>query len=185
MKNGMKNPADHTAAEIRYVNRDDDPLEISEIYEKSWKYAYKDIIPQSFLDSIPSGRWAGKINKNGMNSLIMILNGKIIGTAGLCRSRWERFSDHGEIVSIYFLPEYMGKGYGTLLLKRCIVELNRLGFDKILLWVLEDNAKARKFYEKNGFVLTDEYMTDNIGGKELREVMYSYRCKTGSADEKN
>ena len=32
--------------EIRYVTKDDNPLEISKIYESSWKYAYKDIIPK-------------------------------------------------------------------------------------------------------------------------------------------
>ncbi|MBP5604610.1 MAG: GNAT family N-acetyltransferase [Ruminiclostridium sp.] len=185
MEDSTTSPVCHSAVGIRYVSRDDDPLTISDIYEKSWKYAYKDIIPQSYLDSIPTGRWAGRISNNGMNSLVLLLNGTIIGTAGLCGSRWERFADHGEIVSIYFLPEYMGKGYGTLLLKRCIEELNRLGYDRILLWVLEDNIRARKFYERNGFAFTGEYMTDNIGGKELREMMYSYRTGTGTADKKN
>lgn len=37
--------------EIRYVAQNDDPLEISGIYESSWKYAYKGIIPQEYLDS--------------------------------------------------------------------------------------------------------------------------------------
>ena len=29
--------------EIRYITKDDNPLEISKIYESSWKYAYKNI----------------------------------------------------------------------------------------------------------------------------------------------
>jgi len=68
----------------------------------------------------------------------------------------------------------MGKGYGNYLLKKCVDELKSLGYDKILLWVLEDNLKARRFYEKNGFICSDEYIDDNIGGKDLREVMYTY-----------
>ena len=161
---------------IRFINQNDDLLEISNIYECSWKYAYKNIIPQEYLDSIPKGRWANRITKDGMFNLVIIENGLIIGTSGICRSRWKQYSDYGEIVSIYFLPEYMGKGFGNHLLKRCIEELKRLGFDRILLWVLEDNIRARKFYEKNGFVCSDEYLNDNIGGKEIREVMYSYNC---------
>lgn len=159
---------------IRYLERSDSLSEISNIYERSWKYAYKNIIPQDYLDSIPSGRWAGSITRNGMNSLVMLVNGVFIGTAGFCKSRWDKFSDYGEIVSIYLLPEFMGQGYGTHLLKRCVDELNGLGHENILLWVLEENAAARGFYEKNGFVCSGEYMTDNIGGKELREVMYTY-----------
>lgn len=42
--------------EIRYITKDDNPLEISKIYESSWKYTYKGIIPQNYLDSIPTGQ---------------------------------------------------------------------------------------------------------------------------------
>ena len=160
------------------MNENDDPLEISRIYERSWKYAYKGIIPQNYLDSIPEGRWANSINKPGMNSLVLLENGLLAGTACICKSRWEKYSDYGEIVSIYFLPEFIGKGYGRYLLKRCVDELNARGYDRILLWVLEDNIHSRHFYEKNGFMCSEEYLNDNIGGKELREVMYRYYNKT-------
>lgn len=162
--------------EIRYIYPDDDLLEISNIYEKSWKYAYKGMIPQEYLNNIPKGRWAKGITKDGMHNLILIENGLIIGTASFCRSRWEKYSDFGEIVSIYFLPDYIGKGYGNRLLKRCIEELYNFGFTKLLLWVLEDNIRARLFYEKNGFHCSNEYLNDTIGGKELREVMYILSC---------
>lgn len=62
--------------EIRYINQNDNLLEISNIYESSWKYAYKDIIPQEYLDSIPNGQWANSIGKAGMNNLILIENGR-------------------------------------------------------------------------------------------------------------
>ena len=160
--------------EIRYLNQNDDLFEISNIYESSWKYAYKKIIPQDYLDSIPKGRWANSINREGMNNLVLIEDGLIVGTASFCKSRWEQHSDFGEIVSIYLLPDYIGKGYGSHLLKRCIEQLNKFGFTKLLLWVLEDNTRARRFYEKNGFNCSNEYLNDSIGGKEIREVMYTH-----------
>ena len=95
--------------EIRYITKNDDLLEISNIYESSWKYAYKGIIPQDYLDSVPTGQWANSINKVGLNSLVLIECGRIIGTASFCKSRWEKYSDYGEVVSIYFLPDYNGK----------------------------------------------------------------------------
>lgn len=58
--------------EIRELLQSDDRLEISRIYEESWKFAYKDIIPQAYLDSIPSGSWADNIDKAGRNTLIML-----------------------------------------------------------------------------------------------------------------
>lgn len=162
--------------EIRFIDQNDSLLEISSIYESSWKFAYQNIIPQEYLDSIPAGRWADRITKNGTRSLVLLKDGRIIGTASICKSRWKQYPEYGEIVSIYFLPEYMGKGFGSCLLKRCIAELNKLGYNKILLWVLEENSRARKFYEKNGFVCSEEYINDTIGGKALREVLYLYHC---------
>lgn len=160
---------------IRYINKNDNPLEISNIYESSWKYTYKGIIPQEYLDCIPTGRWADSINKVGMKNLILIENEMIVGTASFCKSRWERYDDYGEIVSIYFLPDYVGKGYGRQLLNKCIDELKQCGFSKVLLWVLEDNHRARRFYEKNGFICSEIFMNDNIGGKDVREVMYFFK----------
>ena len=105
----------------------------------------------------------------------MVENGKITGTSGFGRSRWEKYSDHGEIVSIYLLPEYIAKGYGARLLRAVVEELGKFGFHHILLWVLEENLRARRFYEKNGFVQSKEYRDDMIGGEKVREVMYLCR----------
>ena len=137
--------------EIRYVAQSDDPLEISNIYESSWKYAYKNIIPQDYLDSIPKGHWADNINQESRNNLVVIEDGVIIGTASFCKSRWEEYSDYGEIVSIYFLPEYIGKGYGSLLLKRCVEELQQRGFDKMLYGFWRITAEPEAFMKKMVF----------------------------------
>lgn len=56
--------------EIRYLSPNDDLYEVSSVYEKSSKSAYKGILPQDYLDSIPAGRWAESINRNGMYNLI-------------------------------------------------------------------------------------------------------------------
>ena len=105
----------------------------------------------------------------------MIEDGSPVGTASFSRSRWKKYCDHGEIISIYLLPEYIGKGYGKQLLSRCVEELKRSGFCDILLWALEDNHRARNFYEKNGFLCSGDYRLDRIGGKELKELLYLYQ----------
>ena len=65
--------------------------------------------------------------------------------------------------------------YGYRLLSKVVNELKNQGFEEVFLWVLEDNHRARKFYEKFGFLCTGDYIEDSIGGKELREVRYIYR----------
>lgn len=159
---------------IRNMIETDSREEISNIYEQSWKYAYKGIIPQDYLDNISSSQWCKAFDNPERYTLVMLNDDKIIGTSSYCKSRFDDYKDWGEIISIYFLPEYMGKGYGKCLLERAIEELKAMGFKQIFLWVLEDNHKARHFYEKCGFKNSGEYYIDTIGGKQLRELQYVY-----------
>ncbi len=84
-------------------------------------------------------------------------------------------SDFGEVISIYFLPEYMGKGYGKLPLEAVTKELAQMGFDNIYLWVPADNDNGRRFSKKFGFLESSRSGEDTIGGKRLREIQYCYR----------
>lgn len=160
--------------EIRHVNFGDDRLAISRIYEESWKFAYRDIIPQSYLDSIPSGKWAAHVDAPEINSLVMLDGSRYAGTASYCPSRFDEYKGLGEIVSLYLLPEYMGKGHGRLLLDVAVYQLETLGFQELFLWVLEENHRARAFYERYGFRPTEHCLNDIIGGKPLREIQYRY-----------
>lgn len=163
--------------EIRHMEQTDDRFAISHIYEESWKFAYKDIIPQSYLESIPVGRWISNFEDRERNTLIMIENSTFIGTSSYGASRYADLDNFGEIISIYFLPEYMGKEYGKQMLYATMEELKHLGYQDVFLWVLEDNHRARRFYEKAGLVLSNDYIETTIGGKKLREIQYRFHIK--------
>lgn len=162
--------------EIRYIQPGDSRPAISRVYEKSWKHAYQGIIPQDYLDSIPEGRWAAKLDRPGLHTLLCVDGGEIVGTSSFCRSRWEQYDGWGEIVSIYLLPDSMGKGLGKLLMERTVSELLQLGYKDIFLWVLAENIRARAFYERFGFRQTDDVLSDSIGGKNLREIRYALQA---------
>ncbi|MFR5876365.1 MAG: N-acetyltransferase family protein [Eubacterium sp.] len=91
------------------------------------------MIPQDYLNSIPSGQWCGAIDNPDRHTLVMLVENKIIGTSSYCKSRLEEYKDWGEIISIYLLPEYMGKGYGRSLLEKAIEKLKAMGFTTIFL----------------------------------------------------
>lgn len=160
--------------EIRNLLPSDDRISVSRIYEESWKYAYKGIVPQSFLDGISNGSWVKNLDREGIFHLVAVEDGKLIGTSSYCKSRFERYAECGEIISIYFLPECIGKGYGKKLLAAVVEKLSEMGFRDIFLWVLEENHNARAFYERCGFFPSGEKMTSEIGGKVLTELQYCY-----------
>lgn len=205
---------------IRPVSDQDDKMAVSRVYEESWKEAYRNIVPQAYLDSIPAGAWCEAAFRPDMRSLVMTDGEEIVGTASFCKmrlfdimpdkfdssetknmkdkegeggaktgsikapedsKRTKNIKDHGdmkavencgEIVSIYFLPQYIRKGLGTLLTQAALAELKKMGYQSCCLWVLEENERARRFYEKMGFVPDGAYMEQEIGGKVLREVRY-------------
>ncbi len=163
--------------ELRYMIPADDRMMISKVYEESWKSAYKGIIPQDYLDSIPQGSWAPNIDNPSWTTLVCTDNGKIVGTSSFCESRLEQFQGWGEIISIYLLPNYIGKGYGKMLMEATLSELKTQGYENVFLWVLEDNMRAKGFYEHYGFLPTDNFLENPIGGKSLREVRYVYKNK--------
>lgn len=159
--------------EIRRMAAADDRMAISKVFEESWKYAYRGIVPQSYLDSIPVGRWAGKMDDPERHTLVCVEDRRIVGIVSFCRSRLEAFADWGEISAIYVLPEYMGKGCGKALMEAALSELKGMGYHKVYLWVLEDNARGRRVYEKTGFSFAGESMEEPIGGKPLRLARYA------------
>ncbi|EOS63408.1 GNAT family N-acetyltransferase [Oscillibacter sp. 1-3] len=158
--------------EVRYLNAADDRLAVSGIYEASWKYAYRDILPRDYLESIPAGRWAAHLDSEGMTTLVMLENGRYVGTSSCCASRFPEFDGWGEIVSVYLLPEFMGQGRGKRLLEAAVSALVSGGYRDIFLWVLWKNRQARAFYEKAGFQFCGAHREDVIGGKTVRELAY-------------
>ena len=67
--------------EIRHIKNFHDLFAISRIYERSWKYAYSGIIPKSYLDDIPSGKWIPHLGNAKINTLVAVKKGEFIGTA--------------------------------------------------------------------------------------------------------
>lgn len=154
--------------EIRAFHPGDDRLSVSRVYEESWKYAYRGILPQAYLDSLPAGRWA-----ETADCPLLLLDGEeIAGVSSCCASRFPAWPDWGEVVSLYLLPSRMGRGFGAALLRAAEARLESMGFRQYFLWVLEENARARRFYERNGWICSGEALEDVIGGRAVREVRY-------------
>ena len=160
------------AMEVRPLRETDGRLAVSRIYEESWRSAYRGIVPQAYLDGIPAGLWAANLDQGGRRSLVLEEGGRLVGTACVSPSRWPDYPDFGEVVALYLLPEYTGRGYGTALLAAAVERLAGQGYRDVLLWVLEDNRRARAFYEKQGFRFSGQRMEHAVGGKPLGELLY-------------
>ncbi|WP_437918502.1 N-acetyltransferase [Sphingobacterium sp. LRF_L2] len=69
------------------------------------------------------------------------------------------------IAAIFVKPEYQGRGIGRLLIKHVMKSHKKLSLN-----VFQKNFKSIEFYQKLGFVVTDESIDDKVNESEF--IMY-------------
>lgn len=87
-----------------------------------------------------------------------------------------------EITDFYVEPFFVGQGIGTLLLAQMIRQAEQKGFRKIILWVLKDNGKARRFYEAKGFI--DSGKRCIVEGTAKEDCCYEYMLGKNGREDK-
>lgn len=75
-----------------------------------------------------------------------------------------------ELVRLYVLQEWLGRGVGQALMRRCIEEARALGFQTIWLGVWERNHRAQAFYRKWDFYEVGEHVFQ-LGSDPQRDVV--------------
>lgn len=147
---------------------------------ESWKEAYKQIItPEEMARYTNLEKRAALLEQwipSGRGQYFIAHDGEIpCGVCSTCPSRDEGMEGFGEVVAIYTLASYWGKQVGKPLMDRAVGELHTQGFQKIMLWAFEANARARRFYEKYGFVFDGTYKDSDF--TDAKEVRYRLSIK--------
>ena len=154
-----------------------DEAEVGRLYVKSWRAGYRGLLPQDYLDGLGEWRWNSKFTD--IPGSFVITDGDIIAGHSCARpAADEAMSGWGEVWTLYVLPEYWGKGYGSALLRNSVEWLSEQGFNRVYLWALDTNIRARRFYEKHGFCENGDKMSCEIGGTTVTDIRYiKQRCK--------
>ena len=98
--------------------------------------------------------------------------GRVCGFASTAPSRDSDLPDHGELCALYVDPEQWGKGIGVALVAAARDRLSQFGFRSALLWVLEGNVRADRFYRIDGWTPDGLLRTDSMWGVTVKEVRY-------------
>jgi ribosomal protein S18 acetylase RimI-like enzyme len=149
----------------------------------SWQQAYRGLVPDELLDSlcieersVAFEEFLYACPRNGSRGWLAHLDGAPVGFV-LCGSARDLSESPGigEVFALYVLKPHWGSGAGTQLFAQAQVHLASLGCPEVILWVLEANARARRFYEREGFAWDGGRKLDPWGGHTLDEVRYR-RC---------
>ena len=83
--------------------------------------------------------------------LVAILDGRIVGSAGITAVGGRRKVVHRARFGISVLKDYWGMGIGRVFMESCIDCARRAGYTQLELEVVADNERALSLYRRAGF----------------------------------
>jgi GNAT superfamily N-acetyltransferase len=146
---------------------------IAEVHVRTWQAAYAHVFGTERLAAVTAesrlGMWRQILGGSDQTVFVAEKDGRITGFCGVGAGRGPA---DGELYAIYVEPEAWGSGAGTALLQVGVDELRARGCRDAILWVLEDNPRARRFYEREGWRLDDARREGEHLGVRTVEVRY-------------
>ena len=136
------------------------------VHWKAWREAYDDLLPAEFQETMTLERCRFFSQKYPENTLIAIVDMKVVGFISYGNYRDETIRA-GEIIALYVLKDYYGKGIAQKLMKEALSTLEQ--FSEIFLWVLNENKRAIAFYQKMGFTFDGQEKILDLG-KPITEI---------------
>lgn len=157
-----------------------DKLSVARVHVRSWQVAYRGIFSDDYLDHLNPEERAerytfGSEDPRGPQTIVITHDSIIFGFASFGPSRDEDVPTAGEIYAIYLDPSSWHRGAGQLLMASALSRLREVRFREALLWVLERNERARRFYEMDGWSPDGEVRTEDVWGVQADEVRYRRR----------
>ncbi len=153
----------------------DDAAELASVHVRAWREAYRELLPEHFYDDSARERrqamWSRLLSEEDVGERVRVARqaDHIVGFAlrgPAVQHEGHRPVRDEQLYALYVLARWYGRGVGQSLLDQC------LSGRPAQLWVAKDNARARRFYEKNGFTYdgTEQVDLDLDGLVEIRMV---------------
>ena len=135
-----------------------DSARIAEIEVLSSRYAYRGIVPDDCLYQDLSVENRAPVYERWITEKRFKLyvcedpgTGEIRGMMGIGPCEDDDQQDAFELHFIYVDPGYTGMGFGSEMLRFFEQQGREKGCLQFVIWVLEENEKGRKFYEKHSY----------------------------------
>lgn len=154
-----------------------DAFAVASVHVRSWQVAYRNLLPDAYLDSLrPEDRAVkydfGSTTEGKPHTLVAIKKDLIVGFVTTTASRDPELQEWGELAALYVDPDLWGLGIGTALIASARSRLLHSGFKDVYLWVLQGNARAEQFYRADGWIRDGNKRTEVVWGITVDEVRY-------------
>jgi GNAT superfamily N-acetyltransferase len=132
-------------------------------YEAAWDATLAPLVGKSlgelappFADRVAGYRAGFETPLPGVGVWVAERETEIVGTAVRRAS---------EVSALYVVPDFWGTGVAQALLAVMLEEIRADGHAEAVLWVGEPNARARRFYEREGWIATEETKVSELGAE--------------------
>jgi GNAT superfamily N-acetyltransferase len=175
-----------------------DAAQIAAVMRDSWFAAYDGIIAPAIIDRVTAPDGGARIRQSfrtrpWQKMIAAVAAGRdIVGYASFGPERdvvdmpWPypltTAGSDGQVAELYALyvhPAWWSTGTGRALMDRVLAKVRAAGYARITLWVLEANARARRFYQRAGFAPDGgRNILDDLGG--VTEIRYRRALSTAA-----
>ena len=162
--------ARRATVEVRAARRGEE-LAVAELHVRSWQEAYRELMPAEFLAGLDprdrAGRYDFGCGEGAPVTLLAVERGgegsqeRIAGFVTFGASRDADAVGLGEVYALYVDPGRYQGGIGRTLMAAARVGLRERGFDAAVLWVLDGNERAARFYEREGWAPDGAHREEN------------------------
>jgi ribosomal protein S18 acetylase RimI-like enzyme len=147
-----------------------DASAIAELHGRSFRATYSHL-PKT-MDAIEKGAsqrltlWTNRLQNPVADCAVLVAEDRG-GIQGFVYSGPTKDTDDnpgrtGQVFSIHVDPPAWGAGVGRELLDNAVANLRSAGFEDATLWVVDENRRARMFYEARGW---------NLDGTQRKEIL--------------
>jgi L-amino acid N-acyltransferase YncA len=150
---------------------------IARVHAQAWRESYSALMPQGAIDArsveTRANQWRGTLAGPDGPTFVYVAeqDGAICGFGSAGKIRWTGLSTGSEVSALYLLDAVKPRGIGRAIFGRLLGELAARGFTSTGLWVLTQNAPARRFYEALGG-RSGETRVERRGEYVLDEIAY-------------
>jgi GNAT superfamily N-acetyltransferase len=147
----------------------------------AWRAAYAGVMTDAYLAGLDpetfGEHWraaAGEDRGRARALLVGELAGGVVAIAatGEFRARASDDDPTGELWMLNTHPDAFGTGVSGAVHAEALHRLAAAGHREAVLWVVRDNPRARRFYEREGWA-ADGHETDaDLGGVDVTELRY-------------
>lgn len=138
--------------DIRAADSADIPA-VCGVINDAWRVCYSGILPDETIERYAERREESleKLFSDGCMMYVLECDRTVRAVCTAVRCSVGRYRGYADIVQLYVAPEERHKGHGRKLLSYTLRSLREKGYKNAVLYCLEKNAAARRFYEKFGF----------------------------------